>query len=163
MLGIPGLDAWGVLHACCGLAAIAFGLPVVLLRKGTMIHRRFGLFYVTCMVMLNLTALSIYDLFGRFGVFHWLAVASLVTVAAGLLHVWLRRPRGSWLECHGHAMSWSYAGLLAAFFAEIGARLPGVGFATGVLVPTLAVTAIAAVLIHTSVPRTSGRLRMEQP
>jgi hypothetical protein len=116
-------------------------------------HRRVGVLYGVSMLLLNLTALSIYDLFGRFGVFHWLALVSLATVIAGVLHVWLRRPAGSWLELHARAMSWSYAGLLAAFFAEIGARLPGVGFSTGVIVPAVAVTAVAAILIHTRVPR----------
>ena len=174
MFGIPGLDAGGLVHATIGVAALLLGLPVLLLRKGTAVHRRLGLLYVLSMVLLNVTALSIYDLFGRFGIFHWLAILSLATVSAGVLHVWLRWPARSWMELHAQLMSWSYAGLVAAFFAEIGARVPGVGFATGVIVPTIAVTAIAAVLIHRGVPRIikerrqavpgdRGRLRVEQP
>jgi hypothetical protein len=119
--------------------------------------------YVVSMVALNATAFWIYDLFGRFGVFHWLAVVSLVTVTSGMLHLWLRRPAGTWMEQHARAMSWSYAGLLAAFFSEIGARLPGVDFTTGVVVPTVCVMAVAAVIIHGRVPRTVGRLRLERP
>ena len=169
MFGIHGLDAWGLVHATIGLAAILLGLPVVLLRKGTMLHRRVGLLYVVSMVLLNATALTIYDLFGRFGVFHWLAIVSLATVSVGIVHVWFRWPARSWMELHAQAMSWSYAGLVAAFFAEIGARVPGVDFATGVIVPTIAVMAIAAVLIHSRVPRIieergdRARLRVEQP
>jgi uncharacterized protein (DUF2141 family) len=49
-------------------------------------------------------------------------------------------------------MSWSYAGLIAAFFSEIGTRVPGVGFTTGVLVPTTAVMLAAALLIHRRIP-----------
>ena len=163
MFGIPGLDAWGLVHATIGMAAILLGLPVLLLRKGTTLHRRVGLLYVVSMVLLNATALSIYDLFGRFGVFHWLAIVSLATVSMGVVHVWFRWPARSWMEQHAHAMSWSYAGLIAAFFAEIGARVPGVGFATGVIVPSIVVMAAAAVLIHAGVPRIIGRLRLERP
>jgi len=114
------------------------------------------------MVLLNLTALSIYDLFGGFGAFHVLALVSLGSVAGGVVPVWLRRPRTRWLEVHARFMSWSYAGLLAAFSAEIGARLPGVGFMTGVIVPAAGVTVIAALLIHVGVPRTIGRLEVQR-
>ena len=56
-----------------------------------------------------------------------------------------------WRARAGHELVLRRA--LAAFFAEIGARVPGVGFATGVIVPTIAVMAIAAGLIHSGVPR----------
>lgn len=147
MFGIPGLDSFGAIHAGFGIAGLLLGLAVVVLQKGTAWHRRFGLLYAAAMVLLNATALAIYDLFGRFGPFHILALVSLATLGAGVIPVWLRRPR-EWLDIHARCMSWSYAGLVAAFFAEIGARLPGVGFVTGVLVPTVAVTLIAAVFIH---------------
>jgi uncharacterized protein (DUF2141 family)/uncharacterized membrane protein len=159
MLGIPGLDWFGAMHAAFGLAALALGLGVVLLPKGTALHRRIGLLYAATMLVLNATALAIYDLFGGFGVFHWLALVSLGTLAAGVLPVWLRRPR-DWLELHARFMSWSYAGLVAAFFAEIGARLPGVGFTMAVLVPTIGVMLAAAVLIHVRVPRVIARIAL---
>jgi uncharacterized membrane protein len=156
MFGIRGLDSLGATHAAFGLAALAFGLGVLLLPMGTALHRRMGLLYAMTMMLLNGTALAIYDLFGGFGVFHVLALVSLTTLAAGVLPAWLRRPR-EWMEIHARCMSWSYAGLVAAFFAEIGARLPGVGFLTGVLVPTMVVLLLAAVLIHVRVPRIIAR------
>jgi uncharacterized membrane protein len=152
MFGIRGLDAFGATHAAFGLVALVLGLGVILLRKGTAWHRRAGLLYAAAMLLLNVTALAIYDLFGGFGVFHVLALVSLVTLAAGVAPVWLRRPRG-WLEIHARCMSWSYAGLVAAFFSEVGARVPGVGFATGVIVPSVVVMLTGAVLIHRRVPR----------
>ena len=157
MFGIRGLDPLGATHAAFGLAALVCGLGVLLLPKGTALHRRIGLLYAMTMVLLNGTALAIYDLFGGFGVFHVLALVSLTTLAAGVLPVWLRRPR-DWMEIHARCMSWSYAGLVAAFFSEIGARLPGVGFLPGVLVPTVVVIAVAAVLIHVRVPRMAARM-----
>lgn len=150
MLGIHGLDPFGAMHAALGLLALMLGLGVILLRKGTAWHRRVGLLYAATMLLLNATALAIYDLFGGFGPFHALAILSLATLAAALVPVWLR-PR-HWLEIHARCMSWSYAGLVAAFFGEIGARLPGVGLAAGTIVPTVAVMIVAAVLIHTRVP-----------
>jgi hypothetical protein len=109
------------------------------------------------MVLLNATALMIYNLFGRFGPFHALALVSLATVTAGVVPVWLRRPR-AWLELHARFMSWSYGGLVAAFFSEIGTRVPGVGFTTGVLVPTAVVMLAAALLIHRRIPALIGLL-----
>ena len=159
MFGIPGLDAFGAVHAGFGLVALVLGLGVILLEKGTAAHRRAGLLYAAAMLLLNATALAIYDLFGGFGVFHVLALVSLATLAAGIVPVWLRRPR-EWMELHARCMSWSYAGLVAAFFAEIGARVPGVEFATGVIVPTAAVMLAAAMLIHRRVPRIVARVAL---
>lgn len=161
MLGIPGLDAFGLVHASFGIASLFLGLGVVLLPKGTMLHRRIGLSYAASMLLLNLTALAIYDLFGRFGPFHALALLSLATVVAGVLAAWLHRPAAGWLEAHARCMSWSYAGLVAAFVAEIAARVPGVNFTAAVLVPMSLVTVVAAVLIHTNVGRAIARIVAE--
>src|SRR5688500_1019151 len=157
MLGIRGLDSFGAIHAGFGIAGLLLGLAVVLMQKGTAWHRRVGLLYAAAMLLLNATALAIYDLFGGFGPFHILALVSLATLTAGVMPVWLRRPR-EWLDIHARCMSWSYAGLVAAFFAEIGARLPGVAFLTGVTVPSVAVMLAAAAIIHWRVPRVVARV-----
>jgi uncharacterized membrane protein len=158
MVGIQGLDPLGVVHASLGLLAVALGLAVVAMRKGTAAHRRAGLLYAIVMVLLNATALMIYELFGGFGPFHVLALVSLATVTAGVVPVWFR-PRG-WLDLHARFMSWSYAGLVAALFSEIGARLPGVGFTTGVVVPTAAVMLVASFLIHRRIPGLITRIAL---
>lgn len=159
MLGIRGLDPFGLTHAMFGIAAIVLGLFVVLLQKGTVLHRRMGQLYALSMVLLNGTALAIYDLFGGFGPFHVLALISLGTTAAGVLHAWLRWPRSAWMESHAHAMSWSYAGLVAAFVAEVVTRIPGIDFGAGVIAPTIGVMVAAAILIHRRVPQTVARVR----
>ena len=160
MLGIRGLDPFGAFHAGLGLVAIVLGMFVLFLQKGTPRHRWIGLAYLVSMVALNATALAIYDLFGRWGPFHNLALVSLLTVAAGVVPVWVRRPRGRWMGLHARCMAWSLAGVLAALFSEIGARIPGVGLAAGVIWPTAAVMVVAAVLIHTQVPRIVARLAL---
>jgi uncharacterized membrane protein len=138
--------------------AILLGFCVLILQKGTMLHRRIGVAYWLAMLGLNATALAIYDLFGQWGPFHSLAVVSLLSLAAGGAAVWARRPRGGWMRLHATCMAWSFAGVLAAFFSEIGARIPGVGLAAGVMWPTAAVMLAAAILIHTRVPRIVARL-----
>jgi len=75
----------GLVHLACAVVALGAGAGVLLLRKGTRRHRRLGWVYVAAMLGLNLTALLIYRLFGRFGPFHLAALLSLVTVLAGLL------------------------------------------------------------------------------
>ena len=153
MFGIRGLDPFGLVHALLGVAALILGLAVVLRRKGTRVHRRLGQGYVLTMVLLNATALMIYDLYGGFGPFHVASMISLVTVAGGFVPVYLRRPRGGWIHLHAWFMCWSYVGLVAAFVSEVAVRVPGVGFGYAVIVATAVVVAGGAVLISRRVPR----------
>lgn len=158
MLGIPGLDPAGAVHAVLGLAAVLVGTLMVLMDKGTASHRRIGRLFAALLLSVNATSFVLYDLLGRWGPFHSLAVVNLVTLACGMAVVWLKRPRG-WLGLHGRCMSWAYAGLLAAFVSEMAVRVPGVGFLPGVVGGSLAVIGIAAVLIHTRVPAIVASLR----
>lgn len=153
MFGIPGLDAFGLVHALIGVAALLLGLAVVLRRKGTRAHRRIGQAYIISMVLLNATALMIYDLYGRFGPFHVAAAISLATVGAGFVPVYLRRPQTTWMSLHAIFMGWSYVGLVAAFISEIATHTPGVRFGTGVTVATFLAVAGGAIVIHTRVPK----------
>ena len=70
------------------------------------------------MVILNVSAFTIMRLFGGFGVFHFFALLSLVSLAFGVAAVVLRRPRSNWLYFHYQWMAWSYAGLLGATINE---------------------------------------------
>jgi uncharacterized membrane protein len=153
MLGIPGLDGLGLVHSLFGIAALLLGLLVLLCRKGTRYHRRIGQGYVLAMVLLNATALMIYDLYGRFGPFHVAALVSRATVVGGFIPAYLQRPRATWMRHHAAAMCWSYIGLLAAFVSEIATRVPGVRFGWGVVAATIGVVAVGAVLVRTRLPR----------
>jgi uncharacterized membrane protein len=73
----------GWTHTAAALAALIAGAAVLLTRKGTRRHRQLGWAYAVSMLLLNVTALLIYRLFGRFGPFHVGALFSLVTVIAG--------------------------------------------------------------------------------
>jgi uncharacterized membrane protein len=122
-------------------------LVIFRITKATQLHRTLGYLYVASMLGLNVTALMIYRLFGRFGPFHVLALISLATVVAGLLPAYSKRPPGKWLRRHYEGMCWSYVGLLAATVAEIATRLPfargsGLAFGIATFVATLAVVLI---------------------
>ena len=157
MFGIRGLDGFGLVHGLLGFLALLLGLVVILLPKGTRRHRKVGFAYVIAMVALNLTALWIFDLTGRFGPFHVAAIISLVTIIAGWLPAAYRRPR-EWMALHGIFMGWAYVGLVAAFLAEIAVRVPGIGFSSGVTMAFVITVAGGATLIHRRVPEIARRI-----
>ena len=157
MFGIRGLDGFGLVHALIGLVALLVGLAVITLPKGTRLHRKVGFAYVTAMAALNLTALWIFDLTGRFNPFHFAAIISLATIIAGWLPVAYRRPR-EWMVLHGIVMGWAYVGLVAAFLAEIAVRVPGIGFSRGVIIAAVITIVGGALLIHTRVPAIARRM-----
>ncbi len=142
------LSALGAVHLVFAFVAMGVGLLVVLMKKGTRIHRTLGHIYVTSMLGVNVTALCIYRLFGHFGVFHILAFVSLIGVIGGVGFAVARRPKEKWLRLHREQILWSYAGLLAAFTAEVSVRIVRTKFWYMVIIPSLLVTIIASILIN---------------
>ena len=155
----------GWTHTAAALMALAAGAAVLLTRKGTRRHRQLGWTYVVSMLLLNVTALLIYRLFGRFGPFHVAAVFSFVTVVAGVGAALRARrararrnplERARALERHYQWMTWSYVGLAAAAVSEIATRMPALrprpgqsmAFGITVAVATLLVLAVGAQLIR---------------
>ena len=73
---------------------------LVLLRpKGTPVHKRRGRVYVLTLLVTNVTALGIY----RRGIFffpHWLAIAALIVMTAGVLAAHFKIPQKAWLHLH---------------------------------------------------------------
>ena len=107
---------------------MAAGLGIVLMRKGTRVHRRVGYLYVASMIALNVSSFFIFSLTGRFSPFHVASMFSLTILVAGFLPVFLRRPQGGWLRLHMEFMVWSYIGLLAAAVSEASVRIPQTPF-----------------------------------
>ena len=91
--------------------------------------------YGAAMLGVNLTALMIYELFGRFGPFHWTALASLATLLVGYWSV--RRKRPGWRYRHAYFMTGSYVGLLAAAVSETASRVPGWPFGASVIISVI--------------------------
>jgi uncharacterized membrane protein len=89
----------GWVHLAASLLALAAGILVLLRPKGTPVHKRRGRIYVLSLLVTNVTALGIY----RRGIFffpHWLAIAALVLMTAGVLAARVKRPRRAWLHVH---------------------------------------------------------------
>ena len=89
------------------------------------------------MVILNITAFSIYHLFRGWGPFHYAAVLSSATLIMGFLPAFLRSR--NWINQHVAGMYYSVIGLYAAFLSEIVTRIPGLPFAPMVGIGTAVV------------------------
>ncbi len=122
----------GSIHIAASIAALISGTGVLIMAKGSRAHIRMGYFYTFCMIVVLITAFMIYRLFGGWGMFHWAAVISTATIAAGMLPILLKKPAGSYISLHFSFMYWSVIGLYAAFFAELFVRLPMVVVIDGV-------------------------------
>jgi uncharacterized membrane protein len=159
------MSSLGLFHTLTALVALSSGAAVLLRRKGTRWHRRVGWVYVASMVTLNGSALLIYRLFGGFGPFHFAAIVSLVTVAAGTVVAVRRRPAGGWVERHYYWMTFSYVGLGAAAFAEVATRVPSAPFWWAVIIATFVIFGVGAEWVKRSAARTLApfaRLRQRE-
>lgn len=127
----------GLLHTTFACGALISGTFVIAAAKGTRRHLLVGRLYGICMLLLNVSALLVYNLSGHFGPFHFAALLSLLTLVAGLWPAYRRRP--GWPVRHAYYMSWSYGGLLAAAAAEAASRVPGWDFLWSVIISSLLV------------------------
>jgi uncharacterized membrane protein len=100
-------------HVLAAVTALVVGAAVLFRPKGVGRHRLVGLAYVLCLVVVDVAALSVHRE-ATFGVFHALAMLSLLTIAAGLAPFLLGSRSVVALNMHAYCMTWSYAGLVAA-------------------------------------------------
>lgn len=110
-------DWIGALHLITSIIALITGTMILSMKKGTDTHIKVGYVYAGAMVGVVATAFLIYRLFGGWGIFHWAALVSSLTLAGGMIPVLLRKPE-SWLSLHFSFMYWSVMGLYAAFVSE---------------------------------------------
>ncbi|MBT8384312.1 MAG: hypothetical protein KJO83_01230, partial [Bacteroidia bacterium] len=132
-------DNIGLIHFLSSLLALICGSLILILKKGTKKHKKMGYTYTFSMVILLTTSFMMYRLFNGFGIFHYAAILSAVTLILGMIPVWIKKPRTKWLIRHFSFMYWSVIGLYAAFVSEILTRIPDspffsmVGLATVVI------------------------------
>lgn len=109
------------IHIVAGLTAVVTGAMVMLMRKGTPRHRRFGWAYVIALVVVFLTMVVMVAI--RWPLNLHLLVLGTVSLAIALLGVLNRRRRwpDSW---HILAMGSSYIAMLTAFYVDNGPQLP---------------------------------------
>lgn len=120
-------DNIGLIHLISGVVALISGGLVIVLKKGTLIHKRIGYIYVFSMAILIISSFGIYRLFGKFGLFHYLSIISSFSLIAGMIPMFkkIRTPKD--YETHFKRMYWSVVGLFAAFAAESFVRVPKFG------------------------------------
>ncbi|WOC40115.1 DUF2306 domain-containing protein [Polaribacter sp. HL-MS24] len=113
----------GLIHLLVSIVAMITGIVVLISKKGTKRHKQIGYIYVTSMLLVNFTAFMIYRLFGGFGIFHFFAIVSFLTLLAGMYPM-LRRKGRNYIFRHFNYMYWSVVGLYCAFCAEVLTRIP---------------------------------------
>ncbi len=101
-------------HTIFSAAALISGAMVLSSRKATRRHRKVGYVYVVSMLGSLLTSFFIFDLFGTWGAYHWLAIVSLVTLCLGMYFPLFARNFKGWAVQHYMWMSYSYVGLVMA-------------------------------------------------
>ncbi len=119
-------DTVGLIHLISAIIAMITGTMILFMKKGTQNHKKVGYVYFAAMTVLLITAFMIYRLWGGWGLFHYAAVISSVTLLGGFLPIIFRYPKGSYITLHFSFMYWSVMGLYGAFFAEIMTRLPSI-------------------------------------
>jgi uncharacterized membrane protein len=120
----------GLVHLIASISALILGTMSLSLKKGTALHKRIGYGYGVSMIILLITAFMLYNLFGRWGIFHWAGVISSLTLVAGMLPVLLRSK--NFVSLHLGFMYWSVMGLYGAFTAEVLVRLPKIILSSGI-------------------------------
>lgn len=120
-------DNFGLIHLISGIIALILGGLIIILKKGTKIHKQVGYVYVISMIILIITSFFIYRLFGKFGIFHYLSLLSTFSLLAGMLPMYKKVKTPKDYETHFKRMYWSVVGLYAAFAAESFSRIPKFG------------------------------------
>ncbi|MCX7593618.1 MAG: hypothetical protein N2235_07635 [Fischerella sp.] len=122
----------GLIHFIASLFALLFGTVILILPKGTAKHKTIGRLYGLAMLVVLVTAFMIYRLFGTWGIFHWTAVISSLTLFAGLFPMLTKRPTDNYISLHYSFMYWSVMGVYGAFVSETLVRLPKVVIESGI-------------------------------
>ena len=131
-------DNLGLVHLLFSILSLITGTMVLFSEKGTKFHRKVGYVYVFAMSGVIGTSFFMYRMFGGFGIFHFAALVSFVTLLGGMIPILFSKKK-EWIEMHFSFMYWSVFGLYAAFASEILTRIPPdpsfkhVGIATGVV------------------------------
>jgi len=141
-------------HLVAVLLSLLAGTLVVARPKGTRWHRQLGRLYAGSMTVVLATAFCIYTLFGRFGIIHWGALASVMALALGVGAAWSRALLPGWLRWHYLGMGASVTGLYAALVVESTYRFfPVSYFWWSTLGPASVIFLLGGVVLHRHYPR----------
>lgn len=157
VLSVDLEQAVAATHILAAISALGAGVAALLFPKGTHIHRVIGTAYVAALVVVNVAALSLHREH-TFGVFHALAVASLVTIAVGLSPLLLGKRSPAVIATHAYCMTWSYAGLVAAGCGQLAVAV-GDDLSAWVVPGVIGtVLSVSAIIIFGRVPSAFDRM-----
>ncbi|SFR52047.1 Predicted membrane protein [Robiginitalea myxolifaciens] len=116
-------DFTGWIHTLAALVALVSGSLILAKTKGTRWHRRTGRVYGIAMLTVCATSFMIYRLHNSFGILHFFALVSTITLILGMLPLYRKGVKNAIVR-HLAWMYWSVIGLYSAFIAEILTRVP---------------------------------------
>ena len=122
----------GLIHFIAAIFALLLGTLVLILEKGTQKHKLIGKLYALTMLVVLTTAFMTYRLFGTWGIFHWTAVISSLTLICGLVPILTKKPAQHYISLHFSFIYWSVMGVYGAFVSETLVRMPKVVVASGI-------------------------------
>lgn len=143
---------FGMIHVVLALVAIVAGGAMFLRKKGGRLHRQLGYLYSVALLLVNISALAVYQHSGGPGPFHILALISLATLSAGFLPAFLRAPRHGWMHRHAYFMTWSYVGLVAAGVGQLAIKFSDLPASIAVGLLSSVVVLMGGLLTHRLVP-----------
>lgn len=114
------LISW--IHILSSIVALATGAMVLLAAKGTVFHKRAGYVFAIGLLLVNASAMCMYNLTGTFNFLHVFVLISLLSLFYGMWPV-LRRKSENWLSRHVRGMTGAVLGVWAAGFTELTVRL----------------------------------------
>jgi len=140
-------NSLGWFHLLTAFVAMLAGAYVLFKPKGSQRHKQVGYVYVVAMILVCGSALGIYNLTGKLGLFHIMAFVGLATLIAGMLPLFLKNIQREYKVFHLWFMYYSILGLYAAFASELSVRIPEKPFYTMVGIATGGIFALGSAFI----------------
>lgn len=153
------MTLFGTVHFSLAILCIISGALAIYNQKRSAKHKLPGYVYVVSLLLVNLSALFVFVDSNQFGLFHYLAIISLVTLCAGFIPALTRKPGSTWVNRHAYFMGWSYLGLLSAGIGQIATNYTNLPWIVAVIIPIIIITIVGGFVIHTKVPRTVHKLK----
>lgn len=116
-------DSIGWIHTLAAIIALVAGSIILFKPKGTFLHKKTGRVYGISMLIVCTNSFIIYRVHNTFGVLHFFAVVSTITLLLGMFPMYYMGYKNR-IVAHLSWMYWSVIGLYCAFAAEIFTRLP---------------------------------------
>ena len=101
------------IHTLFSILALFCGV-IFLIPRGTKRHKQLGYVYSFSMLICLITSFWLYELWGKFGVYHVLSIVSFVTLMIALYFPLKARYLKNWGDYHLIWMGYSYIGLVMA-------------------------------------------------